>query len=387
MRNIQIVLNAILSKNIFEYILIDKNLNVVSTSEGVDKYLNSTPSEGDDVLDYLPELVGSENEIKTIFAKKYCLYSLESVFKNEYYINITVEYCDPETAIILLHNITATTLAKQTLLQYSNESTLLYTMLQKVVDRQNTLLFVTNSDKIEFANQKFLDYFDSNDIEDIRKKELNLYEKFDKNLKSYDKLFDRLNAKEEYIKIGNDTFIVHATLVESTHKLFTLAKVTYLSNKAQRDSLTGAYKKIYIHTKLEEMIKEKKECSLAVIDLDNFKKINDTYGHQVGDNVLKEFVIFINSHIRKNDTLARWGGEEFLLLLEESSFENSVKRIKDICKILDEYSFSTIGRLTASFGITYLNENDDADTVLKRADKALYEAKANGKNQVVLKKS
>ena len=157
MRDVQIVLNAILSKNIFEYILVDREFDVVSASDGTKKYLGSQPKAGEDILDYLPELVGNEEEIKQIFVKKYCLYTLESVYKNEYYVNISIEYCDQNTAIILLHNITTVTNAKKKLLQYSNESSLLYNTLQKVVDSQNALIFVSDHNKIKFANQKFMD--------------------------------------------------------------------------------------------------------------------------------------------------------------------------------------------------------------------------------------
>lgn len=387
MRNIQIILNAILSKNIFEYILVDRELNVISASDGVKKYLDSTPKEGDNILDYLPELVGNEEEIKKIFVEKYCLFSLESVHKNEYYVNISIEYCDQNTAIVLIHNITAITLSKQNLLQYSNESTLLYNTLQKVVDNQNALLFVTDAEKIEFANKKFIDYFHAKDIEDIRRKNLKLYEKFDNTLKNYDELFDRVDGNEEHIKIGNDTFILQATLVETRYKLFTLTKITNLSKIMQLDPLTNVYRKGYLSNRLKEMLKEKKSnFALIVLDLDDFKKINDTYGHQVGDEVLKEFTSLVKSHTRKEDIFARWGGEEFLLLLEDSSLEDAMIKAEDIRQIIDRHSFNTIGHLSSSLGLAYRQENDDSDSILRRADKALYEAKINGKNQVVLKK-
>lgn len=386
MRNIQIILNAILSKNVFEYILVDRELNVINASDGVEKYLDGTPREGDDVLDYLPELVGSEEEIKKIFVKKFCLFSLESIHKNEYYVNITIEYCDQNTAIILLHNVTAMTVSKQNLLQYSNESSLLYHTLQKVVDSQNALIFVTDSNRIKFANKKFMDYFNAEDIESIRSKELNLYRVFDKRLTNYDALFDHTKDREEYIKIDNDTFIMQSTLVESTHKLFTLTKVTTLSRKTELDGLTGAYRKSYFNTQFEKVVNEAGKCVLIVIDLDNFKQVNDTYGHQVGDHILQEFATLVKCNIRKSDMFARWGGEEFLLLFEDSSLKDALDKVESVRRAIDEYSFYETGHLTASFGIASLKENETASSLLCRADKALYEAKANGKNQVVLKK-
>jgi len=382
-RYIQIVLNAILSKNIFEYIIVDRDLRIQNTSEGIKRYLEKQPKENDDVLEYLPELVGSEDEIKEIFVKRYCLYTLESVHKNEYYVNISIEYCDQNTAIILLHNITATALSQQKLLQYSNESTLLYNTLQKVLDSQNALLFVASSTNIKFANQKFIDYFNANNIADIKTKELKLYERFDKTLKNYDELFDCVNSKEEYIKIGKDTFILQATLVESTHKLFTLTNVTTLSEKTKWDTLTGAYRKSYFNIECEKVIKRAKKCVLVMLDLDNFKQVNDIYGHQTGDQVLQEFASLVKSMIRKNDLFARWGGEEFLLLMEGEDLENIMAVSEDIRQAIEKHSFAKIGHITSSFGVASLKKGEDSDSLFLRADKALYKAKANGKNQVV----
>jgi len=386
-KNLQIVLNAILAKNIFEYMLIDRDFRILSSSSGIKKYLDKEPSSGDDVLEYFPEFVGSEEEIKQIFIKRYCLYSLESVYKNEYYVNITIEYCTEDTAIVLIHNITAVTLSNQRLLQYSNESSILNSTLQKVVDNQNALLFVVNSqsDKIEFVNRKFMDYFNVEHINDVEHMELNLYHKFDKALSGYDELFDHAENKEILIKVGIDTFIMKATLVEATHKLFTMTKITELSKGLQLDPLTGIYKKEYLDEIIKKLLINRQKFSLVILDLDDFKKINDTYGHLIGDQVLKEFVQIIKQNIRKNDFFARWGGEEFMLLLEDGRLEESKNRVECLRKIVDSHLFETIGHLTSSFGLAYTTDEDDIDSIIRRADKALYEAKANGKNQVIFK--
>jgi diguanylate cyclase (GGDEF)-like protein len=388
MKNIQLILNAILSKNIFEYILVDRKLHVVSASDGVEKYLDRSPQKGDDVLDYLPELVGNEEEVKKIFVKRYCLYTLESVYKNDYYVNISIEYCDQHMAIVLLHNITAVTMAKQNLLQYSNESTLLYNTLQKVVDSQNALLFVTDAEKILFANKKFMDYFNTVDIEGIRKKKLDLYKKFNNGLENYHELFERVNDREEHIKIGEDTFIIQATLIESTHKLFTLTKITKLSNAMEIDPLTGVYRKKYFDLKLERLLKTKRNFALVVVDIDNFKTINDTYGHTIGDEVLREFSSLLKQSIRQDDLIARWGGEEFLLALKMDDLQKAMDRIEALRQTIDDHGFGTVKHVTASFGVAWRNqcECDDAGSLLQRADKALYKAKNDGKNRVVWKK-
>ena len=154
----------------------------------------------------------------------------------------------------------------------------------------------------------------------------------------------------------------------------------------QIDNLTGVYKKSYFNSYLKRLIREKKECVLVVLDIDDFKKINDTYGHQIGDKVLKEFATLIQNNIRGNDLLARRGGEEFLLLLENTNVDNALMKVEELREIVDQYSFQDIGHMTVSFGMSKKEECDDMHSLLFRADKALYEAKDAGKNRVIFKK-
>lgn len=386
MKNIQIILNAVLSKNVFEYILIDKKMDILSASEGIDNYLGMKLNVGDEILEALPELVGSEEELAKIFIDRSCTYILESVYKNEYYINISVEHYDENTALVLFHNITDITLSKQKLLQYSNESVLVNHTLQKILDKQNALVFVTNNEEISFVNKQFMEFFGLKRMEDLRRKNLEIYKYVDVSLKSYDALYEKVNAKEEYVTINKDTFILQATLIESTHKLFTLSKVTDLSNEIQRDTLTGIYTKSYLSMHLEKIIRDDEDGVLVVIDLDDFKKINDTYGHQVGDNVLKEFTTLIQDNIRGEDIFARWGGEEFLLLLQHTTIENAMRKLEHVREKVASYTFKDAGHLTASFGVAWKEQNDNIHSLLQRADKALYQAKSRGKNKVVFKK-
>jgi len=394
-KNLQIILNAILSKNIFEYILVDTNLNVLSASDGIGKYLWSVPKEGEDALNYLPELVGNEEEIKSIFTKKYCLYSLESVYKNEYYVNITVEYCDKNTAIILLHNITSNTLAAQQILQYSNEAALLNNTLQKVVDNQSSLLFVINEkEEIAFANQKFLDYFNVKSLDGLKGMKLKLYKYYDETLKSYDELYQHIYGHESSISIEKDTFVIHVSQIETTHKLFTLSKVTEVHKKKKRlevelqiDALTKTYRKSYFDVQLDKELSEGNPFALVVTDIDDFKAVNDIHGHLAGDTVLKEFSTLLKDHLRQDDLLARWGGDEFLILLKRTDEENALHKVEELRKMVDEYLFSHNEDITATFGIACVEKDDDINTLLLRADKALYKAKENGKNRVILKKA
>jgi len=386
MRNVQKILNAVLAKNVFEYILIDKVLKVISSSEGIDNYVSKELQESNSVLEWIPEFIGSENEIKSIFSNISSTYVLESVHKYDYYVNISVEYFDEHSALVLIHNITDNTLSNQKLLQYSNESILLGNTLQKILDRQNALLFVTNNNEITYTNEQFMDYFGIKRLSDMPRQKLMLYKFVDTSLRGYDELYERVNNKEEYVTINKDTFILKATKIEATHNLFTLTKVTNLSNEIQKDTLTGAYKKHFFNRRLGKIIHNHEEAVIVVIDIDDFKHVNDTFGHQSGDTVLKEFTTLIEDNIRTEDLFARWGGEEFLLLLQNTTLENAMKKIERLRKVLEAFNFSYIGQLTASFGVAWKEESDDLHSLLQRADKALYEAKKLGKNKVVFKK-
>jgi len=384
MRTVQIVLNAILSKNIFEYILVDTSLKVLESSSGVARYLGEIPQSGDDILDYIPEFVGNENEIREIFIKKYCLFTLETVQRNYYYINISIEYCDAQTAIVLLHNVTAITLNQQNLLQYSNESTLLYNTLNKVINNQNSLVFVASAEHIEFANKQFLDYFNIKDIARLKKSNLDIYKYLNKALNNYIDMSEILQNKEEYIKINDDSFLIKSSKIEQTHYLFSMTNINDISKKLNLDPLTGIYRKIYLNDIMSDMISSQKEFALIVLDLDDFKQINDNYGHLVGDEVLKSFVQVVQSKLGIQDIFARWGGEEFLLLTKDTLSLD--KKLEDIRKTIQNNHFDIVGHITCSFGATLSKDSDeDKDMILYRADKALYEAKKQGKNQVVIK--
>ena len=383
MIRLQTVLNSILSKSVFEYILLDRDLKVFSLSDEIDKYLDEPIKKGDDVFDYLPELLGLEDEIDDIFAHKQTSYKIDTVMKKEFYFNVYLEYYSDEIIMVLLHNITEITISKQKILQQSNETTLLNKTLEKILDRQNALIFVTVDENIVYANQQFINYFEFNNLKSLVENDFVFYNLLlDDRINSYQKLFYYVNSNEKYIKIKNDTFILQSTLVEATQHLFTLSKVTNLSNEVKIDSLTGLYKKKYFTVEVEKALKDKSKFMLIVFDLDDFKKINDSYGHVSGDSVLKEFSTLIKSNIRKNDTLARWGGEEFLLILRDVDMENGKVQAQKLCNIIANHNFIDVGKVTSSLGLTYSKDNDTPDKLYQRADKALYKAKFKGKNQI-----
>jgi diguanylate cyclase (GGDEF)-like protein len=129
----------------------------------------------------------------------------------------------------------------------------------------------------------------------------------------------------------------------------------------------------------------KAPCSIALIDLDWFKRINDAYGHPTGDEVLRTFAITVFANIRNIDRFGRYGGEEFLLVLPDTPGEDAARildRLRAIIADLDWSAFSPGMRVTISAGVAMLGADETADTFLARADTALYAAKARGRNRI-----
>jgi len=152
------------------------------------------------------------------------------------------------------------------------------------------------------------------------------------------------------------------------------------------DRLTGLYNRL----KLDEMLslhvsmahRHKAPFSVIMLDIDKFKSVNDTYGHQVGDTFLQEIASVLKTNIRLEDVLGRWGGEEFLILLPNMTCEGALLLAEKLRLAIETYSFSTVGSRTSSFGVASYTQSDNTKTIVGRADEALYRAKANGRNRV-----
>lgn len=178
-----------------------------------------------------------------------------------------------------------------------------------------------------------------------------------------------------------------AELQEKNRELERLNKE--LEHYASRDALTGAYNRLKFDAMLESEIKRcnryPRKLTLAMIDIDHFKSINDKHGHAGGDSALRQFVELVFMHIRECDVLARWGGEEFMILFLETSLDESHIASEKLRQRIESYPFQTVGNMTCSIGLTELLQDDTLDSINRRVDEALYEAKRNGRNCVVRK--
>lgn len=160
-------------------------------------------------------------------------------------------------------------------------------------------------------------------------------------------------------------------------------------DEIRRISVTDHLTQIYNRMKfVEELNREIPRAnrydaplSIVMFDIDHFKRVNDTYGHDAGDNVLKTVASLVKDLIRDTDVFARWGGEEFIILLPNTLVSDGKLLAERIRKAIADYEFTSMPPVTASFGITQLQPNDAGDDLTKRVDKALYHSKASGRNR------
>ena len=187
--------------------------------------------------------------------------------------------------------------------------------------------------------------------------------------------------------------------IDSLSKEITVLRTSLeeVKDASQLDALTGSFNRMTLDSRMQWIIQRSQivwnPVSLMMCDLDNFKAINDTYGHLIGDRVLKCFVQECKAMFRADDFIARYGGEEFAVLLPDIPLRKAMKRARSFCKFLSGKQFliepsrpdERIG-FTASIGVSELRKGDTVDTFIERADKALYRAKRTGKNRAVSEK-
>ncbi len=160
-----------------------------------------------------------------------------------------------------------------------------------------------------------------------------------------------------------------------------------LQRLSTTDPLTGTYnRRMFMDMLSREMTRSGRygePFSLLMFDIDHFKRVNDTYGHDVGDRVLVEVVELSMELIRQSDILARWGGEEFMVLLPQTNPDMALALGERLRQRISEYRFTDAGRLTVSIGVAHQQQLDTIDSLLKRVDTAMYRAKETGRNRVV----
>ncbi len=186
--------------------------------------------------------------------------------------------------------------------------------------------------------------------------------------------------------VGRQRWMHDNVQLEKRFELEELARS--LDQRAATDPLTGLFNRRKFDRSLATEImraeRYKTQLSLMLFDIDHFKKVNDTFGHQAGDNVLMDLSRYVAGHIRNSDVLARWGGEEFVILSPGNSGPMACLFAGNLLAGIGKMQFAEVGSITCSFGIAHYQAGDTAETLLARADDALYRAKSNGRNRIDL---
>lgn len=203
--------------------------------------------------------------------------------------------------------------------------------------------------------------------------------------------FLRNGANDFILKpYDNDELLVRASNLISNHRLLKQSKQQQqqLMKLALTDHLTGLYNRHSLYDLGPKYIsnahRHKTPLSLLVVDLDHFKKVNDTHGHSVGDTVLQDISEIMQQHCRTEDIAARFGGEEFIMILTNCDLENAINKAERLREAIESSKPEGL-TITSSIGVAELSHKEEIDDLFNRADAAVYEAKDTGRNKVIAK--
>lgn len=245
----------------------------------------------------------------------------------------------------------------------------------------------------ELKERNFLEFIHPDDMQST----LEAISKLDQGEKIFHFINRYISASGEYhyMEWISNAYegVIYASARDITERMEYERKILEISNK---DPLTNVYNRRYVFNRAEEIIEEYKRLgklfSVCIIDIDHFKVVNDTYGHQIGDKVLKELTRILDENLRPYDILGRYGGEEFIILLNNTEQEESILIIKRILEIVRKETmiFSDVEiNITFSAGISHCEEIDKEDILIddlvKIADLRMYKAKQTGRNKIVFR--
>lgn len=286
--------------------------------------------------------------------------------------------------------------------------------IKLILDAQDNIVFVSDLKDVMDVNKKFLEFFNISSKEEFQdkfkcicnvfKKEIGFFSTdCVRNADTWINEASSLSEIDRIVKITNlkgEDRIFTLNIDDFEHKgehyVVSLTDITEIKEKsnlleyqASHDQLTGLYNRQKFTEILTKEIKRDKRytnsLSLILFDIDNFKKFNDDFGHPIGDEVLTTISDVVLTSVREHDTVVRWGGEEFLILVPQTDIQGAINVAEKIRLAIETISSEEIPRqITASFGIAKLSKDDTKESILKKADEALYKAKDAGKNRVVV---
>lgn len=277
--------------------------------------------------------------------------------------------------------------------------------INTILDSQQNIVIVTDGFDIIFANRSFFDYLGFDTLKAFKREHSCICEYFEPD-ESGQYLMPMIEGMvwTEYLllhesqenqakmTVNGKTSIFTVTSKKMDYKgkirhVVVFTDITRLNELATQDVLTGVANRFQFDKVLSHSIslaqRYERGLSIILLDIDHFKAVNDVYGHLVGDEVLKKFTQILIKGTRKSDIVARWGGEEFVILLPDTEFSSAITLAEILRLKVSEGDFSPVERVTCSIGITQWNGGETPDQLLKRVDKKLYAAKEGGRNRVV----
>ncbi|HHD78866.1 MAG TPA: GGDEF domain-containing protein [Epsilonproteobacteria bacterium] len=285
-------------------------------------------------------------------------------------------------------------------------------ILNDIAQMQNTMLAVYNEKYVPiFYNKKLLNYLGYPSLETFLKEHKSLSSKFKHTEGYFSPKNNNIHWIEEIKSIASNKRIITmqnadmskskicllslSNITESKNIIVTFSEITSLvkekrqyKHEAYTDELTQVDNRAKFNIVFERAIEQSKKhqsnLSMILLDIDYFKQINDNHGHTVGDNILKMFAKLILNNIRAEDSFSRWGGEEFVILLPNTSLRDAKNIAENLRVCIETYDFGINKKITCSFGVTAKIKKDTKTSLFERADKALYEAKDSGRNRVVV---
>ena len=289
-------------------------------------------------------------------------------------------------------------------------------LLQQIIDTDASFIVLADGKNVIYANKTILEFAGYTSIEEFKNKHEYLSDMFEKveNNSSFIQTYNDGLHWIEYLRRNQDSkklkvrieknkkhryFRPYAKEIRTDDRVLYLitfdeitneyVKIKELEHMASTDALT----KLFNRNKLNDVLEKEMALSHAIasplsiifLDIDNFKLVNDTYGHDIGDKVLIDIANIINSTTRASDIAARWGGEEFMITLQATDTVHASILAEKLRIAVEKHTFNIAGNITISLGVTEYRNNESEEIFIKRVDKALYEAKESGRNRVVIK--
>lgn len=277
--------------------------------------------------------------------------------------------------------------------------------ISTILNSQKNIIIVIDDGEMVYVNSAFLDYLHYRSLEEFKQEYRCICELFE-TTESENYLQPQMDGVlwSEYIlahkeiehkaKITRNgktsTFTVDVQMMKYdsvARQVVVLSDITNLNNLATVDMLTQVTNRFEFDKMLGHSIAVSKRyeraLSVLLVDIDHFKLINDNFGHLAGDETLKSFSRLLRQQIRQSDIVARWGGEEFIILLPDTALSSAITMAEALRQRIEVNPFESVGKITCSIGVAEFNTAEEADDLLRRADENLYHAKHSGRNRVV----